>query len=157
MDELLKSYKINQRGSYRHPPPPPSWIGSSFSSWYDIITGILQVSILGPLLLNIFINNLLFLQIKSEICNFADDNTLYSCNKELGTIILNLEYDMTNILSWFRYEIVKTNPGKFQFVILQKQPPRGVLKKRCSENMQQIYRRTPMPKCGFNKVPKQLS
>ena len=29
---------------------------------------------------------------------------------------------------------------------------RCVLKKRCSENMQQIYRRTPMPKCDFNKV-----
>ena len=36
------------------------------------------------------------------------------------------------------------------------QPLRGVLKKRCSENMQQIYRRTPMPKCNFNKVAKQL-
>ena len=34
----------------------------------------------------------------------------------------------------------------------QNQPSRGVLKKRCSENMQQIYRRTPMPKCDFNKV-----
>ena len=31
----------------------------------------------------------------------------------------------------------------------QKQPPRGVLKKRCSENMQQIYRRTSMRKCIF--------
>ena len=31
----------------------------------------------------------------------------------------------------------------------QKQPSRGVLKKRCSENMRQIYRRTPMPKCDF--------
>ena len=30
---------------------------------------------------------------------------------------------------------------------LQKQPSRSVLRKRCSENMQQIYRRTPMP-CG---------
>ena len=35
-------------------------------------------------------------------------------------------------------------------------PSRGVLKKRCLENMQQIYRRTPMPKCDFNKVAKQL-
>ena len=33
---------------------------------------------------------------------------------------------------------------------LQKQPSRGVLKKRCSENMQPIYRRTPMPKYDFN-------
>ena len=41
-------------------------------------------------------------------------------------------------------------------VIFQEQPSRGVLKKRCSENMQQIYRRTPMPKCNFNKVALQL-
>ena len=35
---------------------------------------------------------------------------------------------------------------------IQKQPSRGVLKKRYSENMQQIYRKTPKPKCDFNKV-----
>ena len=40
--------------------------------------------------------------------------------------------------------------------ILQKQSPRGVLRKRCFENMQQIYRRAPMPMCDFNKVVKQL-
>ena len=39
--------------------------------------------------------------------------------------------------------------------MLQKQPPRGALKKSCSENMQQIYRRTAMPKCDFNKAAKQ--
>ena len=47
----------------------------------------------------------------------------------------------------------------------QKQLSRSVLRKRCSENMQQIYRRTPMPKCDlrtprpkcdFTKVAKQL-
>ena len=47
-----------------------------------------------------------------------------------------------------------------QFFLLhfvQKQPPRGgALKKRCSENMQQIYRRTPILKCDINKVAKQL-
>ena len=36
--------------------------------------------------------------------------------------------------------------------VFQKQSPRGVLKKRCSENIQQMYRRTPMPKCNFNKI-----
>ena len=38
----------------------------------------------------------------------------------------------------------------------QKQPSRGVLMKRCSENMQQIYKRTPTPICDFNEVTKQL-
>ena len=34
---------------------------------------------------------------------------------------------------------------------IQKQPTRGVLRKKCSENMQQIYRRTPMAKCDLLK------
>ena len=35
---------------------------------------------------------------------------------------------------------------------LEKQPLRGVLRKKCSENMQRIYRTPLMPKCDFNKV-----
>ena len=35
---------------------------------------------------------------------------------------------------------------------VQKQPSRTVLRKSCSQNMQQIYKRTPMPKCHCNKV-----
>ena len=38
----------------------------------------------------------------------------------------------------------------------QKQPSRDVLRKTRSANMQKIYRRTPMPKCDFNKVEKQI-
>ena len=38
---------------------------------------------------------------------------------------------------------------------VQKQPSRRVLGKRCSGNMQQIYKIPPMPKCDFNKVAKQ--
>ena len=37
------------------------------------------------------------------------------------------------------------------FGLFQKQPPRGAPRKRCSEKI----RRTPMPKCDFNKVAKQ--
>ena len=40
--------------------------------------------------------------------------------------------------------------------MIQKQPSRGVFRKRCSENMLQIYRRTPMLKRNFYKVAKKL-
>ena len=35
---------------------------------------------------------------------------------------------------------------------IRKQPSRGVSAKRCSENMQESYRKTPMQKCDFNKI-----
>ena len=35
-------------------------------------------------------------------------------------------------------------------------PPTGVFRKRCSENMQQIYRRALIPRSDFNKFAKQL-
>ena len=44
----------------------------------------------------------------------------------------------------------------FYIWIISKQPFRGVLMKRCSENIVQIHRRTPMPKYDFNKVALQL-
>ena len=40
-------------------------------------------------------------------------------------------------------------------VDMQKQSSRAFLRKRCSENMRQIYRGTPMLKCDFNKAAKQ--
>ena len=46
------------------------------------------------------------------------------------------------------------SPVYIQKANKEKQPSRGDLMKRCSENMQQIYRRKALPKCDFNKVAK---
>ena len=45
---------------------------------------------------------------------------------------------------WYQIDV-------FLWISIQKQPTSGVLKKKCSKNMKQIYRRAPIPKSDFNK------
>ena len=72
-------------------------VSSSYSDWYDIVRGVPQGSILGPLFFNLFINDLFLFIEKTNIYNFADDNTIYSCNINLRTILKDLKFDMQNI------------------------------------------------------------
>ena len=64
----------------------------------------------------------------------------YSCNE--ARKISFIWFFNTVSFPTYRDRITKTTAT-------QKQSSRGVLSKRYSENMQQIYWRTPMPKCGF--------
>ena len=68
-------------------------VGSSLSKWLEIILVPPQGSILGPILFNVFINDLLLFIKETDICNFADDTTLYARGKELDTISFKLEIE----------------------------------------------------------------
>ena len=68
-------------------------VGSSLSEWLEIILGVPQGSILGPIFFNVFINDLLLFIKETDICNLADDTTLYASGKELDTISFKLEME----------------------------------------------------------------
>ena len=93
-------------------------IGSSYSSWHNIIRGVPQGSLLGALLFNIFINDLFLFITKSGVCNFADDNTLYSVGKNFANVISDLKTDLFGLMEWFKINPLKANPGKFQSMVL---------------------------------------
>ena len=88
-------------------------VGSAYSKWSKIRRGIPQGSILGPMLFNTFIYDIVMIIEQSDICNFADDNTLYPCGKWLTEIKENLIFDTKGILNWFRLNSLKANPGKY--------------------------------------------
>ena len=57
---------------------------------------------------------------KTDICNFADDNTIYNCTKSINDVIENLQSDLKIALKWFKDNQMMANPGKFQSMILSK-------------------------------------
>ena len=58
------------------------------------------------------------MNLNSEICNFADDNTLYSCWKDLNEIVNNLEIDLSRLFKWFAENGMVANPKSFQLMFL---------------------------------------
>lgn len=93
-------------------------VGSSFSAWMKVLLGVPQGSILGPLLFNIFINDMFLFVEESDVCNFADDNTLYSCGTKIAQILDPLKQDTKSLLMWFESNQLGANPDKFKLMFL---------------------------------------
>ena len=93
-------------------------LGSAFTDYLCILFGVPQGSILGPLLFNIFLNDLLLMVSETELCNFADDNTLYVSDNSLDNILLRLNKEIKNTLNWFSNNSMVANPDKFHLMFL---------------------------------------
>ena len=55
---------------------------------------------------------------KTQICNFADDNTIYSCGDSSKTVTEWLKHDLDIVINWFIINELVPNPSKFQFMII---------------------------------------
>ena len=90
------------------------------SEWADINRGVSQGSVLGPLLFNIFINDLFYVPMKSHITNYADDSSLSNSHKHVSELTVTLQKDTGLAVDWFRDNNLGTNTSKFQGIVLSR-------------------------------------
>ena len=91
-------------------------IDGSFSTWKKILAGMPQGSVNGPKWFNIYLNDLFFLFLNTEVCNIADDTTPCACDADLGVLLHNLESDTASALLWFDANYMKPNQSKCHFL-----------------------------------------
>ena len=80
---FLNSYLRNRKQCVK--------INNICSDFLKILSGVPQGSILGPILFNIFLNDLFLCLKKTDLHNFADDNTITAVCDQLADLIKILE------------------------------------------------------------------
>ena len=77
-----------------------------------------QRSILGPLLFDIFINGIFCFIKDACICNFPDDNSLYSNEDDFkeGKTILKKNFELLQV--WFYENHMVLNPEKYHYLTI---------------------------------------
>ena len=98
--------------------PPLAWEGLSVLK--HILSGVPQGSTLGPILFNIFINDLFYIVGEDNVQNFADDNTVSGNAPSLNELIQELQTFAENTISWFDQNHMIANPSEFHAIIIRK-------------------------------------
>ena len=89
-------------------------IDQYFSEWNFLRSGVPQGSLAGPVLFNVFLNDLLStLEPLCTVYNYADDNSLSVSHADPRVVKAPLEQAATCALEWFKNNQMKANPAKF--------------------------------------------
>ena len=112
------------------------------STWEKIIKGVPQGSILGPLLFNVFINDIFYFVKQAVIYNYADDNTLSFIHNNLAVLKKVLDEESCILIDWFFTNFMKANSTKFQAICIGKNAHENIasfkvdsVEIKCKENV----------------------
>ena len=96
-------------------------INKTFSNWTNILHGVPQDSILGPLIFTVFLYDLFLFKPNIDLKNYADDSTPYATGGSLELEVINeIKSEVESLTLWFRNNCMKVNPDKFHLLLSDK-------------------------------------
>ena len=111
---LVQSYLSNRnQGSQIH---SETNINSEFSLWEEMLLGVPQGSMFGPLLFNIFLYDWFFIMNAVQFASYADDNTPFFVGEDLNNAILKLKNASKTFFKWVNDNQMKVTPNKCHFI-----------------------------------------
>ena len=92
-------------------------INSLYGLRQNILFGVPQGSILGPLLFNTFLTDLFFTSSNTEIANYVDNTTPHAVSDNIYGLLSSLEKSSKDLLKWFDDNPKKRNPDKCHLLL----------------------------------------
>ena len=103
-------------------------INNIFSAFQNILSGLPEGFILDTILFNIFLNDLFLYIKKSDLYNFAEDNTITATCNSLTGLLKTVEQESKSTVSWFKKNKMIANVDKVQAIILNKKESKAKYK-----------------------------
>ena len=115
--KLVQSYSLSGKNRAR--------LGSDRSQWSDVRRGCPQGSSFGPLLWNVFQNDVGEVVIKTDLSMYADDHQTFSSDNSVAKVEERLLHDANKLTSSYGENLLKVNIKKYQSMVLGKRISTG--------------------------------